>query len=460
MSEIKNRIEKLQTLMRQNALAAWIIPGTDPHMSEYLPPRWKEREYMSGFTGSMGTLVITLHEAALWTDSRYYLQGESQLKNTGIELMRKGQPNVPEPAEWLCNKVQSGQSVGINPLLFSVAEAERVANILLPKGITLNTSLDLISDIMPVQDALPKKIFMLDESFTGESAASKITRVRKHLGDDSNKVLLLTALDQIAWLFNLRGNDVSYNPVFVAYAAITNTEALLFTDERKIDHPLAAARNEMGITIKNYTAFFDFISQMQAGTTVVMDYQTANLAVKNHIPKQVTLTNEPSVVNRFKSVKNNTELSGFEKAMLNDGVALTKFHMWFEKEHASGKKITEYEVVEKLKHFRSLQSGFKDVSFHTIASYNENGAIVHYAPAPDSCATIGKNGVLLIDSGGQYTYGTTDITRTLALGTVSPQCRNDYTRGLQGHIGLASAVFPAGTTGIQLDVLARIKMWK
>jgi Xaa-Pro aminopeptidase len=460
MNEIKKRIEQLQKLMRENSLAAWIIPGTDPHMSEYLPPRWKEREYMSGFTGSMGIVVITLNESALWTDSRYYLQGETQLKDTGIMLMRKGQENVPEPAEWLTEKLQKGESVGINPLLFPVVEAKRINNILAAKGIRLDTGHDLLSGIMTVQESAPKKIVPLDEAYSGESAVSKISRVRKHLGENSNKLLLLSALDQIAWLFNLRGSDVSYNPVFIAYAAISNSEALLFTDERKIDSGLRYLLSNMNISVRNYDDFLPFVSRIQAGTMVIIDELTANVAVKNHIPASAIIAHEPSVVNRFKSIKNDTELSGFEKAMLNDGVALTKFHMWFEKEHTARKKITEFDVVEKLKHFRSLQPGFKDVSFYTIASYNENGAIVHYSPTREGCATIGKNGVLLIDSGGQYVHGTTDITRTLALGTVSPQCRNDYTRVLQGHIGLASAVFPSGTTGIQLDVLARIKMWK
>lgn len=458
MSDILSRIENLRVKMEQNGLKAWLIPGTDPHMSEYLPKAWAERAYISGFTGSMGFIVIMLDKAGLWTDSRYFLQGETQLKGTGITLFKKGVKGTPEPLEWVKEQLSTGDSVGINGLLFSANDVMQMQDVFMGKTIALKTEVDLLSHLRDDASEEIKPAILLDGIYSGESTSSKLTRLRSAYS--GNWMAIYSSLDQIAWLYNIRGTDVTYNPVLISYAIVTANAAYLFVDENKITENVKAELNKSGVEIKAYNSLFEFIENQTGDVCYIADASSINYAVYNAITQNNTIINTPSLVNTFKSIKNKTELDGFKKSMISDGVAMTRFLMWFEKAMDKGVDINEYEIGVQLKHFRSQQEGFMDESFCTIASFNENGAIVHYSPPAEGSAQILKNGILLFDSGGQYLYGTTDITRTISTGKVPQEAKDDFTHVLQGHIGLATAVFPEGTRGVQLDVLARNKMWK
>ncbi|MFB6320618.1 aminopeptidase P family protein [Saccharicrinis sp. FJH54] len=459
MSDIKIRIENLRNRMQENNIQAWLVPGTDPHMSEYLPDEWAERAYISGFTGSMGFIVITLNDAGLWTDSRYFLQAEKQLAGTGIRLFKKGIKGTPEPVKWLCDTLESGQAAGLNGLLFPAAEVERIRSVLEKKNLQLETSLDLLSEMRTERGAAKvNPVMLLSTDYSGEATAKKLDRVRKAYS--GKWMAVYSALDQIAWLFNIRGNDVVYNPVVISYAIVSPEAAYLFVDPEKIEDSTKAKLSKSGVSVLPYENIFSFVKQQPTDVRFITEKAALNYAVYSAMADAHEIENEVSLVNHFKSIKNNTELSGFKKSMVNDGIAMTRFMIWFEKALAKGKTITEYDIGVQLKYFRSQQEGFMDESFNTIATFNENGGFVHYSPPAEGSARIEKDGVLLMDSGGQYLFGTTDITRTIATGKVDQQAKNDFTRVLQGHINLANAVFPVGTRGVQLDILARETMWR
>ncbi|MFC0877616.1 aminopeptidase P family protein [Saccharicrinis sp. FJH2] len=459
MSEVTTRIENLRTRMRDHNIQVWLVPGTDPHMSEYLPEEWLERAYISGFTGSMGFVVITLNDAGLWTDSRYFLQAEKQLEGSGIRLFKKGITGTPEPINWVRENLDPDQTVGLNGLIFPAAEVERIQTVLQKKNIHLDTTHDLLSEMRSesgVKSVKPAMLLSVD--YSGEATQKKLERLRKAYS--GKWMAVYSALDQIAWLYNIRGNDVVYNPVIISYAIVTHESAYLFVDPKKIEDSVKSKLSKSGVTILPYESIFDFIRQQPTDIRHITEKSALNYAVYSTMAESHTVENEVSLVNHFKSIKNNVEISGFKKSMVNDGIAMTRFMIWFEKAMAKGKTITEYDIGVQLKHFRSLQEGFMDESFNTIATFNENGGFVHYSPPAEGSAKIEKDGVLLMDSGGQYLFGTTDITRTISTGKVDQQAKNDFTRVLQGHINLANAVFPVGTRGVQLDILARETMWR
>ena len=456
---IQQRLQALRALMHERQIAVVIIPGTDPHASEYSPEHWKEREWISGFNGSAGTVVVTTDDAGLWTDSRYFLQAEEQLSGSGIRLFKDGLIETPSIATFLSESLQSGDVVSVNPEMFSILAVEDLKNQLQQKGIKLNTDYDLIGEIWTEnRPPLPlEPIFCLPEKFSGESAKSKIENIRETLKNNGCNAALYSGLDEVAWLFNIRGNDVSFNPVAIAYAFVDEKQAYLFTPQQKITQEVALQLSEDGIVVYDYSKIGDFLANLPKEIILALDFNRINFALYTKASCQKKQLS--SAVIDAKSIKNETELQGIRSAMVRDGVAMVKFLKWLE-ESIAKEHLTELSVAEKLKDFRSEQALFAGESFNTIAGYAAHGAIVHYAATAESNATLAPENFLLLDSGGQYFDGTTDITRTIALGEVSEQQKTDFTLVLKGHIALAQAVFPYGTCGVQLDILARQFLWQ
>lgn len=458
MTPINQRINLLRAAMKENAISAYIIPGTDPHASEYIADYWKEREWISGFDGSAGTFCMTTAEAGIWTDSRYFLQGSEQLKGTEIKLMKQGLPETLEIIPWLSSKLKSGDKVGVNAELFSVNNFTAMKSELQLNGIEL-VAIDLIQSIWENRPALPSNpFFVFDTQYTGKSIADKLSEVRNEMKKLHADIFVLSALDDIAWLFNIRGNDVDYNPVTIAFAMVENEKTTLFISPEKYDEKSEKYLIENSVTIKNYTEISSELQKISPNKAVLIDGGKFNQALFEMIPSSCPKRNAMSPVFKLKSVKNSVEMEGVRRAMIKDGVALTRFFIWFE-ENLGKNKMTEISISDKLKSFRATQDGFKGESFGTIAGYKGHGAIVHYKATTESDAEIKAEGILLLDSGGQYLDGTTDITRTIALRKPTEQVKKDNTLVLKGHIQLAMAKFPTNTRGSQLDILARKAMW-
>lgn len=458
MEQIKKRLSLLQNTMAEMGIAACIIPGTDPHASEYIADHWKEREWISGFDGSAGTAALTTTKAGIWTDSRYFLQGAEQLQGTGFELMKQGLPETLEIIPWLANELKIGDKVGVNAQMFSVNQYQNMKNELEMSGIEL-VDIDLISKIWTDRPALPaKEFFVFDEKYNGQAAAKKIEALQTELKKLKANAMVLSALDDIAWLLNIRGNDVDYNPVVIAYVYVDESGATLFIDSTKINAESAQFLTQQGIKTDSYTAIYNKLNQLDSNTIIVIDGAKLNHSLYEAIPAKCAKRNVMSPVFKMKSIKNATEIAGIRNAMIKDGVALTKFFMWLEN-NVESESLTEIEIAEKLYAFRAEQDLFMGESFGTIAGYADHGAIVHYRATPETAATLKPEGILLLDSGGQYLDGTTDITRTIALGTPTKEQQEDFTLVLKGHIALTTAFFPYGTRGSQLDILARKAMW-
>ncbi|NLI71669.1 MAG: aminopeptidase P family protein [Bacteroidales bacterium] len=458
MTQINERISALRQAMKQADLSAYIIPGTDPHASEYIADYWKEREWISGFDGSAGTVALTLEKAGLWTDSRYFLQGAEQLKDTEIELMKQGEPETLEIVPWLTSKLKKGDKVGVNAEMFSVNAYADMKTQLALSGIEL-VSIDLLKDIWSVRPELPKNpFFVFDVKYAGKSVSEKLVELREEMQKLHADVFVMSALDDIAWLFNIRGNDVDYNPVVIAYALVDEKTATLFIALEKITEATQKYLDENKIHVKNYSSIHSELGKISKSKSVLVDGSKFNQSLYESIPAECTKRTAMSPVFKLKAVKNKVEMNGVRKAMMKDGIALTRFFMWLEK-NVGKEKLTEISISDKLRSFREAQPGFKGESFGTIAGYGAHGAIVHYKATPASDVEIKKEGILLLDSGGQYLDGTTDITRTVALGKVSKQAKRDYTLVLKGHIQLGTAKFPVNTRGSQLDVLARKSLW-
>lgn len=460
MNPIKKRISTLQKALKANNLDAWIIPGSDPHMSEYTPDYWTERQYITGFSGSAGQVVVTQNKAALWTDGRYHLQGAEELKGTGIELMKDRLLETPSIPEWLNSTLPEKSRIGVNPLLYSKTTFDNLQNKLAEKSNHLVANKDIISPIWGDRPALPSSMFFaLDMTKCGESVASKLKRIRQKMANEGGDLLLVTALDEIAWLYNMRGSDIGYNPVGLSYAIIGENEAWLFTDTSRVSAEAKHILKQSNVVCEAYNSVFDQLSDLKQ-VNVLYDAEKTNIALLNAIPQNInSIALSEAIIPIMKAVKNETELAGFRSAMIKDGVALTRFFMWLE-EILKTESPTEVDITEKLTSFRALQEGYFCDSFATIAGYNSNGAIIHYSADAKDAAPLSQSGILLLDSGGQYNNGTTDITRTVALGKVPKKAKIDFTYVLKGHIMLADAQFPKGTTGIQLDILARQFLWQ
>ncbi|MDR0687195.1 MAG: aminopeptidase P family protein [Prevotellaceae bacterium] len=456
---IAKRIEQLRRYMRCRQLHAFIIPSTDAHMSEYIPERWEARRWISGFTGSAGTVVVTLGKAGLWTDSRYFLQAADELRGSEITLFKDRLPDTVSIPSWLMSQLPGGARVGVDGNVYSAKDALALQSELGEKSIALVPDFDPFDEIWGNRPALPKTpVAVHSLEWAGEAARQKIEKALAEAGKYGANALWVSSLDTIAWLLNIRGSDVPYNPVAVAHAFLSREQTVLFIDKDKVPPAVALHLEREGVAVAGYHETADFLAKTQ-GLQVCLDSAKLSFALYNAIAERNRVVDALSVADRLKSIKNETEIAGFRRAMLRDGVALVRFFMWLEEAAPTG-NVTEYAVCLKLKELRSRQENFAGESFHTIAGYAANGAINHYHPSAEHSATVGGEGFLLIDSGGQYLDGTTDITRTVAVGDLTDDMKRDYTLVLKGNINLSRAIFPAGTRGSQIDMLARKAMWE
>lgn len=454
--EITSRIDAFRGLMKEAGIAAAIIPQADPHMSEYLASHWQVRRWLSGFTGSAGDLLITTDKAMLWTDSRYFLQAAAQLEETGIELMKDGLATTPSMTEVICRELNAGETVGVDGMLMPASSIDALKSALADKGIILDTDFDVIDKIWLDRPAMPSDpVYIHDEKFAGESANSKLARIMSAAEADA---VLMSALDEIAWTLNIRSNDVKYTPVATGYLFIAPTKATLFVDPAKIDDETQAYLALQGVETKDYNELKPFLAALPEDIKVSVDREKTAGAIVALLGNRLVNSGTTSAA-KMKSVKNDTQIAGLRKAMARDGVALVKFLADIEHRFNTRETLTELGVEAILHGYRSEGENFKDESFGTIAGYGPHGAIVHYEADEASNATLGR-GLLLVDSGAQYLDGTTDITRTFALGTPTEQERTDFTLVMKGHIALAKAIFPEGTRGAQIDALARQFLWQ
>lgn len=449
-------LEALRDLMRSKHIDAVIIPGTDPHQSEYPSEHWKFRDYVSGFTGSNGTAVVTLDDAGLWTDSRYFLQAAEQLEGSGFTLRKENIPGEPTVLEWLGEVLDEDAVVGVDGRLFSLIEANRIEMFCAQNGFMFAPDFRAAEAIWTDRPARPMNpAFVHDEALAGEDVDSKISRVVDALDAADADGLLITALDEIAWLLNLRGSDVDYTPVVIAFAYVSEDERVLFIDSEKVTSEVKNHLKKYGVKIKDYDDIEKFLGKISSTATVMVDPNRVSDALGQAMICNKTYMASPVIA--LKGVKNECQIAGFRQAMLYDGAAMVRMMMWLEQNVANG--ITEMDVDRRLQQERAAYASNRGDSFHMIAGYKDHGAIVHYEATDESAYTLAPDGLLLIDTGGQYLEGTTDITRTISLGNPTAAEKHDYTLILKGHLALARAVFPKGTMGVQLDVLARGPLW-
>ena len=449
-------LEALRDLMRSKHIDAVIIPGTDPHQSEYPSEHWKFRDYVSGFTGSNGTAVVTLDDAGLWTDSRYFLQAAEQLEGSGFTLRKENIPGEPTVLEWLGEVLDEDAVVGVDGRLFSLIEANRIEMFCAQNGFMFAPDFRAAEAIWTDRPARPMNpAFVHDEALAGEDVDSKISRVVDALDAADADGLLITALDEIAWLLNLRGSDVDYTPVVFAFAYVSEDERVLFIDSEKVTSEVKDHLKKYGVKIKDYDDIEKFLGKISSTATVMVDPNRVSDALGQAMICNKTYMASPVIA--LKGVKNECQIAGFRQAMLYDGAAMVRMMMWLEQNVANG--ITEMDVDRRLQQERAAYASNRGDSFHMIAGYKDHGAIVHYEATDESAYTLAPDGLLLIDTGGQYLEGTTDITRTISLGNPTAAEKHDYTLILKGHLALARAVFPKGTMGVQLDVLARGPLW-
>lgn len=460
-TNIPERIAALREAMKQHKIDAYIIPTSDPHMSEYPADCWKYREWISGFTGSAGTVIITADKAGLWTDSRYFLQASTQLEGTGIELFKMTLPETPTIPEFLTHELKEGQTVGLNGETYSLADARSLEKALAEKEIKLNTNASLIDPIWKERPAIPEApMFEMPVELSGKSTEDKLIDINKILHKAGADCTILSALDEVAWTFNIRGTDVAYNPVVISYAFVSEKESVLFVNPKKIPAEIAEHLKKEGVTLADYGMLATFLSRLPERTRVFIDSKRTNVAIYNALPKSSILIEGTSPANHLKSIKNETEIKGFRNAVLKDGIAMTKFYFWLEKMLKAGEKVTELSAAAKLTALRSEQPQYVMDSFASISSYGPHGAVVHYSPTPETDTELKTDSLYLLDSGAQYLDGTTDITRTIALcDEPSEQMKKDFTRALKGTIGIAKCKFPAGIRGCLIDAFARKALW-
>lgn len=456
---INERVSALRNLMSARNIDAFIIPGTDPHMSEYIADHWKCREWISGFNGSAGTVVITREDAGLWTDSRYFIQAAMQLENTPIRLFKEGLPETPSINDYLISVLPKGATIAVDGSLFPVNAVEELKHRFSAAHLTFLTDFTPFDEIWTERPAIPEhSIYEYPEERAGESVLSKRERILMELHKTGANAILLTALDDIAWTLNIRGTDVDYNPVAICYAFLSAKENIIFADKEKLTVEIKKFFDENNIITASYDKLTDFLGQLPKEYHLLVDPAKVNQNLYDALSHECVKIKSTSPVALLKAVKNETQIEGFRSALIKDGVALTRFFRWLEEQVPTG-TVTETGIATKLTEFREEQEGFMGESFGTIAGFREHGAIVHYNATPESDATITSEGFLLIDSGGQYLDGTTDITRTIILGTPDERQKRDFTLVLKGHINLALTKYPKGTRGDQLDVLARQALW-
>lgn len=456
---IQARIEQLRQQMQQAGIAATVIPQSDPHQSEYLAEHWQVRQWLSGFTGSAGTLVVTAERALLWTDSRYFLQAADQLADTGIELMKDGLPETPSIEKWLCSELPAGSTVGVDGMVYSIGAARRMKKELSANGIHLDTTFSPIDKLWSGRPSLPSdSIFIHDEKYAGESASAKIGRILSLATAAKADSLFISALDEIAWILNIRSTDVNCNPVATAFLFLSPERKVLFTDEAKVDDKVRAYLSDAGVDIAAYDSVGRFLALLPKQAKVYIEPERTAFTLGEVLGDHAV--EGSSVVALPKAVKNLTQISGIKNAMARDGVALVKLFMEVERRLSAGEKLTELDMARLGTLYRSQGAMYIDDSFEMIAGYGPHGAIVHYSATEETSSEIKPEGLLLVDSGAQYLDGTTDVTRTVALGIPTEQERRDFTLVMKGHIALGTAIFPEGTRGDQLDALARQFLWK
>lgn len=458
---IAQRLEALREVMRRENLDAFIFPSTDPHNSEYVPDRWKGREWISGFNGSAGTAVVTMHSAALWTDSRYFIAAADQLSGTEFQLMKLKIEGTPTISEWLGSELRevSSAQVGVDGMCNSAANVEvLVSDLRREGGITVRTNLDPLDIVWTDRPQIPaSKVEIQPVELAGETVASKLTRIRKALRDLHADGMLMSALDDVAWTLNLRGTDVHCTPVFVSYLLISTTSATLYINKEKLTPEVEAHLESQGVKMAGYDDVRKGIKEY-AEYNILLDPNETNYTLSRLVDVQEVIRHK-SPIPAMKAIKNEAEIRGYRSAMLKDGIALVKFLRWLKPAVEAGGQ-TEISIDKKLTSLRAEQPLFRDISFDTIAGYGAHGAIVHYEATPETDIPLEPHGLLLLDSGAQYQDGTTDITRTIALGPVSDYEKHIYTLVLKGHIQLEICKFPSGASGTQMDILAREAMWR
>lgn len=459
MSIIRERIIKLRELMKKRGIDVYVVPSSDYHQSEYVGEYFKSREFISGFTGSAGTVVVTENEAGLWTDGRYFIQAEKQLKESTITLFKMGEENVPTYIEYIGKNLKNGQCLGFDGKVLSGKNVFDIKTGFGKKEIKIEDRYDLIGEMWSDRPALPKSdVFILAEKYCGESFESKIERVRKKMSNLNTNKHILTSLDDIAWLFNMRGRDVKNNPVSLSYAMISIEEAVLYIDKNKITEEVEKYFIDKNIQLKDYFSIYEDVKTIAKNDVVLLDTAKVNYLIYNSIPAETEILDKPNPSTLMKACKNDIELENLKNAHIKDGVAVTKFMYWLKK-NIGGQEITEMSAAEKLESFRKEWADYMEPSFNTISAYEANAAMMHYSANKDSNSQLAPRNLLLVDSGGQYIDGTTDITRTFVLGECSGEVKEHFTLVLKGMLSLSMIKFMYGITGTNLDILARRPVW-
>lgn len=457
---VPERVNKLRTLMAERGIDAYVVPSSDNHQSEYVGDYFMARKFITGFTGSAGTAVIAKEDAGLWTDGRYFIQAEKQLAGSGIDLYRMAEPGVPTIQQYLADTLPENGRLAFNGRVISAAEGNGWKNALAEKHVSIEYDLDLIDEIWEDRPAMAEEpVFILEEKYSGESTASKLARIREAMKEAKANVHILSALDDIAWLINMRGNDVAYSPLILAYAVIYEDRMQLFISEKKLSAEAKALLEKDNIEILPYDAVYETVKGLSDSDTIMLDMAHVNYALFSNIPDNAKIAERENPEILFKAMKNETELENIRRAHIKDGVAVTKYMHWV-KTHVASEKITEISASEKLDEFRREQEGYLWQSFSPICAYKEHAAMMHYSSTPETDVQLKPEHFFLNDTGGNYYEGSTDITRTFVLGPVSDELKRDFTAVARGVIGLSMAKFLYGCTGINLDIYARQPMWE
>ena len=456
-------IEKLALLragLKEKKIDAYIIPSTDPHLGEYIPDHWRIIAWLTGFTGSSATVVVTESFAGLWTDSRYFAQAEVQLRDSGFELMRPASPDKTDFIWWIAENIDTGSKIALDGRIFSIEQTRKLKKSLEDKKVSFNFDCDLISGLWTDRPPMPDSLaFDHSTLFCGKERSVKIAEVREKMRIRGVDYHLLTSTDDIMWLLNIRGKDVKYTPLLTSFLIAGEEQIMLFTDENKIPLKLASEFDKLGIVMLPYEETAAILSALSPDSKILINPFTTSYTLFNSIPQGMKIIEDLTIPTCLKAVKNGVEIENIGKVMVKDGVALTRFFYWLER-YSGSEPITELSLADKLNDLRSEQENYLGPSFSTIVAFNEHGALPHYSATPESDFVLGTDGILLVDSGGQYLDGTTDITRTIAIGEPTAQQKRDFTYVMKGTINLALAKFPAGTKGYQLDILARKALWE
>ncbi len=454
---IIERLTALRNEMQKLGIDAWIVSGSDPHQNEYLAPRWGIRAWITGFTGSAGIVIVTMKEAGLWTDSRYFIQAEEQLKDTGVTLHKMGMPGVEHPYKWLSKNLDDSSVVGFDGESLTYSSFQELKKIVSEKDFSYNYDQDIVDAIWKDRPAIPaEECFELSDAFAGETIESKLKRIRDIMAEKSAEYHVVTTLDDIAWITNLRGDDIKYNPVFFSYLIFTPERVQLFVNETIIPEALSQKLVTAGIEITDYNNFNTVLAEIPEDVSVLIN--SGKLSVKHYDLLKGGIITGVNISTELKARKNETELAGMKSAHVRDGAAVVKFMYWLSQNKDKG--YTEYDLGVRINEFRAEQEGYFSPSFSPIVGYNGNGAIVHYSASKEGSAVIKPEGSVLIDTGGQYFAGTTDTTRTIALGRVSDKLKRDYTNVLKGHLKLSNAIFPDNVPSIMLDTFAHEFLWE